>query len=138
TRGTALTPSPVTASVTGGVLTTTAFDFTMPLVIQIVTAELKLTDGRLRLTLAQDGSASGVLGGTWATSELVAILGEPTQQNSDNPDDPDKPGAAGFSLNGLKAALATHADRDPSGDPVACAGISAVFAVDAVAAFLVD
>ena len=134
TVGESVTSPAVTGSITDGVLIAGPFAFDMPLEIQLVSARLVLSDAWLRVVVGES-SASGLISGFWSVDDVVAILGEPTQENGANPDDPDLPGAAGFSLNAFTDALEAHADGDFDG--TSCTSISSAFAVDAQQAFLV-
>ena len=103
------------------------FDVSLKFFIQIVDANMLLTDNHIRLTLG-DGTASGVLSGQWTVAQIDEIIGTPTTENGN---------AAGFDYPQFTAAMgaADAGYDDATGE---CTAFTTVFRLDAVTAFLTD
>ena len=100
-------------------------DLRLRLNVQIVEADLFLRDAYVRVTLAEDGTASGVIQGFWSSEGIVEILAS-TQAHLL---------ALGYSLEEFQAQLDAIADRSPSDEGV-CSEVSAAFRFTAEPAFL--
>jgi hypothetical protein len=102
-------------------------DVRLRLNIQIVEADLFLTDAYVRVLLAEDGGAHGVIQGYWSTESIVEILASTSAHLL----------ALGYTREEFEAVLAEHADgaRDESGT---CHALSAAFRFTALPAFLLS
>ena len=102
-------------------------DVRLRLNIQIVEADLFLTDAHVRVVVAEDGSAHGVIQGYWSTESIVEILASTSAHLL----------ALGYTREEFEAVLAEHADgaRDESG---MCHSLSAAFRFTALPAFLLS
>lgn len=121
-----------TGEIKDGVLEAGPFDVSLKFFIQIVDANMLLTDNYIRLTLG-NGTASGVLSGHWTVAQIDEIIGTPTSENGPSPD----VGAAGFNHTEFLAAMeaADAGYDDTTGE---CTSFTTVFRLDAVSAFLTD
>ena len=115
----------VEASASNGVIEAGPFDIRWVFNIQIVQAELHIHGARVRIEVAADGSAKGIIGGLWDLADVREIIVDPTTSNGN---------AAGFTKEEGDAALDKHADAAPDG--LACTAISTVFEFEAVSAFI--
>jgi hypothetical protein len=116
-----------TGQIKNGVLEAGPFDVSIKFFIQIVDANMVLTDSRIRLTLG-NGTASGILSAHWSVAQVDEIIGTPTTQNGN---------AAGFDYTEFSAAMeAADADYDEASGE--CTSFTTIFRLDVVTAFLTD
>ena len=116
-----------TGEIKDGVLEAGPFDVSLKFFIQIVDANMLLTDNYIRLTLG-NGTASGVLSGHWTVAQIDEIIGTPTTENGN---------AAGFDYPQFTAAMGA-ADAGYDEATGECTSFTTVFRLDAVSAFLTD
>jgi hypothetical protein len=103
------------------------FDVSIKFFIQIVDANMVLTDSRIRLTLG-NGTASGILSAHWSVAQIDEIIGTPTTQNGN---------AAGFDYTKFLTAMEA-ADAGYDEESGECTSFTTVFRLEAVTAFLTD
>ena len=100
-------------------------DVRLRLNIQIVEADLFLTDAYVRVVVDEDGTAHGVIQGYWSIESIIEILASTSAHLL----------ALGYTREEFEGVLAQHADgaRDDDGS---CHALSAAFRFTAVPAFL--
>jgi hypothetical protein len=116
-----------TGEIKDGVLEAGPFDVSLKFFIQIVDANMLLTDNYIRLTLG-NGTANGVLSGHWTVAQIDEIIGTPTTENGN---------AAGFDYPQFTEAMGA-ADAGYDDTTGECTSFTTVFRLDAVSAFLTD
>jgi hypothetical protein len=116
-----------TGQIKDGVLEAGPFDVSIKFFIQIVDANMLLTDSRIRLTLG-NGTASGILSAHWSVAQIDEIIGTPTTQNGN---------AAGFDYTEFLAAMVA-ADAGYDEESGECTSFTTIFRLEAVTAFLTD
>ena len=116
-----------TGAIKDGVLEAGPFDVSLKFFIQIVDADMLLTDSWIRLDLG-DATASGVLASHWSVAQIDEIIGTPTSENGE---------AAGFNHTEFLAAMeAADAGYDEASGE--CTAFTTIFRLEAVPAFLTD
>jgi len=116
-----------TGSIVDGVLVAGPFDVSLKFNIQIVDADMQLTDNWIRLTLG-NGTASGILSGHWSAAQIDEIIGTATTQNGN---------AAGFDYTEFSTAMEA-ADAGYDEESGECTSFTTIFRLEAVSAFLTD
>ena len=111
----------------GGVHVAGPGDVRLRLNIQIVEADLFLSDAYVRVEVADDGRAHGVIQGYWSIESIIEILASTSAHLL----------ALGYTREEFEAVLADYADGDLD-DMGACHSLSAAFRFTAVPAYLLQ
>jgi hypothetical protein len=134
--------------IVNGVLTTDPVDVRIHMIVNSIYLERSLNDARMKLTLSEDGTLEGILGGYTPVEELYDFQyafrngknakGEPAEQRLRVVSSIGQAAVLGHTCNGAYYALQELADghRDPKSGK--CSAISTQYRLKAIPAFVVD
>ncbi len=140
----------VRGRIVNGVLTSDPFDFTFDQSVSMYDLRTKavLRDARIQLTISDDGSAEGYLGGFMPVESLYANMFSFTAATGAGGAPPEERLAAtvrnggpfffGFTCNGIYDALLRNADGHPDPATGRCTSISIQYSIRAMPAFITD
>lgn len=115
-------------AISGGVVVAGPADFRWRFNIQIVEADLSLSEAYVRLEIQEDGTARGQLFGYTSVDEMYEIFGRQAGRAGAD--------ALGYTCSGLWSALNEQADGSFDSETGTCSSLSVAYRFEAMPAFI--